>query len=141
MRIRLIVLSTLLVVSPAIASAQAPRPAIGPGNTVLLAAYNCAADQLARADALVNEIAAPVLNKHAKAGKIISWGYTGVYVGNQNNRSIYVWASDPVALLQARQVYLPELNGNPRFAEFVKICGSATITLHNLITSGPTPAK
>jgi hypothetical protein len=141
MRTRLMVLSTLLVLSPVLGSAQAPRPVIAPGNTVLLAAYNCAADQLARADAIVNEVAAPVLNKQVQAGNILNWGYTGVYIGNQNNRSIYVWATDPVALMQARKVYLPELQANPKFAEFVKICGSATITVHNLITSASVPAK
>ena len=139
MRIRPTVLTALLTLSPVLVSAQA-RPVIAPGNTVLLAQYNCAAEGLARADAIVNEVAAPVLNKHFLAGKILGWGYTGVYLGNQNNRSIYVWATDPVALIQARQVYLPELLGNPKFAEFVKICGSATITMHNLI-AGPAPAK
>jgi hypothetical protein len=134
MRTHLIVLSALLVV-PALTSAQAPRPAIATGNTVLFAAYNCAADQLTRADALVNEALAPVLNKHVASGKLLNWGYVGVYIGDQNNRSIYVWAADPVALVQARQVYLPEVNANPKFAEFTKICGSATITVHNLITS------
>jgi hypothetical protein len=134
MRTHLIVLSALLVV-PALTSAQAPRPAIATGNTVLFAAYNCAADQLTRADALVNEALAPVLNKHVASGKLLNWGYVGVYIGDQNNRSIYVWAADPVALVQARQVYLPEVNANPKFAEFTKICGSATITVHNLIAS------
>ena len=94
-----------------------------------------------RADALVNEIAAPILNKHVAAGKLLTWGYMGVYIGNQNNRSIYVWAADPVALVQARVTYLAEINGNPKFQEFVKICGSATITLHNLITTSPAPAR
>ncbi len=134
MRTHLLILSALLV-APALASAQAPRPPIAPGNTVLFAAYNCAADQLARADALVNEVLAPVLNKHVASGKLLNWGYAGVYIGDQNNRSIYVWAADPVALVQARQVYLPEVTANPKFAEFTKICGSATITLHNLITA------
>jgi hypothetical protein len=139
MRPSIVVLAALLALSPPVASAQTPPP-IKPGNTVLLAAYNCAADQLDRADALVAKIAAPVLNKHVAAGRLLTWGYTGVYMGNQNNRSIYVWAADPVALLQARQVYLPEINANNGFAEFTKICGSATITLHNLITA-PAPGK
>jgi hypothetical protein len=134
MRTRLIALS-VLVATPVLTWAQAPRPSVATGNTVLFAAYNCAADQLARADALVNEILAPVLNKHVASGKLLNWGYVGVYIGDQNNRSIYVWAADPVALIQARQVYLPEVTANPKFAEFNKICGSATITMHNLITA------
>ena len=44
--------ATLFVLSATTLPAQAPRPVIVPGNTVLLAAYNCAADQLARADAI-----------------------------------------------------------------------------------------
>jgi hypothetical protein len=141
MPIRLLVVAASLVFVPVVATAQTPRGTIAPGNTVLVAAYNCAADQLARADTLVNEVAAPILNKHVTAGKLLNWGYMGVYVGDQNNRSIYVWAADPVALVQARAVYLPEINANQKFQEFVKICGSATITMHNLITTSPTPGK
>lgn len=141
MKARLTLITASLILLPVVASAQAPRPAIAPGNSVLLAEYKCAADQLARADALVNEIAAPVLNKHVAAGRILNWGYIGVYLGDQNNRSVYVWATNPVALIQARQVYLPELAANPKFAEFTKICGSATITIHNLITGAPPPAR
>jgi hypothetical protein len=109
--------------------------------TVLVAAYNCAADQPTRADTLVDDLARPILNKHVEAGKLLNWGYMGVYVGKENNRAIYVWAADPVALVQARAVYLPEINANPKFQEFVKICGSATITMHNLVTTSPTPGQ
>lgn len=130
---RVVVLAASLALGPALAFAQPARPPIAPGNTVLVAAYNCQADQLDRADALVKEVATPILNKHVASGALLNWGYLGVYVGNQNNRSIYVWGADPVALLQARKVYLPEINANPKFAEFVKICGSATITLQNLL--------
>ena len=51
------------------------------------------------------------------------------------------FAADPVALVQARAVYLPEINANAKFQEFVKICGSATITMHNLITTSPAPGR
>lgn len=44
-----------------------------------------------------------------------------------------MWATDPVTLIQARQVYLPEITANPQFAEFVRICGSANIVVHNLV--------
>ena len=114
--------------------AQTPRPTLAPGNTVLIAEYTCAADQLARADALFNETGAPVLNKQVSAGKIISWGYFGLYIGASGNRTVYIWAADPVALVQARAAYLPELMANPRFAEFAKICGQSKISLHNMIT-------
>jgi hypothetical protein len=74
------------------------------------------------------------------SGKLISWGYLGVYLGGPTNRHIYLWASDPVALMQARQQYLPEILATPQFMEFSKICGSATVSLSNLITMSA-PAK
>jgi hypothetical protein len=141
MRARRGVLVAMAMVAGLAASAfaQTTRPAIAPGNTVLFAQYQCAADQLTRADALIKEIAEPVLNKHAASGRILTWGYTGVYIGDDYNRTIYVWAADPVALIQVRQAYLPELQANPKFTEMSRICGSAKITIHNLITVGPTP--
>jgi hypothetical protein len=140
MRRRFAFVIALFVVSTIALPAQTPRPVLAPGNTVLIAGYACAADQLTRADALMNELTAPILNKYVSNGKIISWGYLGVYLGSPVNRQIYVWATDPVALMQARQAYLPEIMGSPKFAEFSKICGSATIALHNMIAmSGGSP--
>lgn len=140
MKYLMIVVCLAAVTAPSAAVAQTRAP-IAPGNAVLLAAYKCQADELARADTLVQDVAAPVLNKHVAAGRLLNWGYLSVYIGDQANRSIYVWAANPVALMQARAVYLPELNGNPKFADFVRICGSATITVHNLVTTAPAPAK
>jgi hypothetical protein len=141
MRHRFAVVAALFMLSAVTLPAQTPRPGLAPGNTVLIAAYTCAGDQLARADAIMNELTAPILNKHVSAGKIISWGYFGVYLGGPANRHIYVWASDPVALVQARQTYLPEIQSSPRFAEFSKICGTPIVTLHNMITVSGAPAK
>ena len=120
-------------------SAQAPRM-IAPGNTVLTAAYVCAPDQLARADAIVAEGVAPILNKHVASGKLITWGYIATSIGGPANRHIYIWATDQVALVQARQVYLPEIMASPRFAEFAKACGSATVSVSNLVALAA-PAK
>jgi hypothetical protein len=142
MRNRVAIVVVLLLACSRALPAQTPRPTLTPGNTVLIAQYQCAADQLARADALITEITTPTLNKYVAAGKIISWGYFGAYVGGRNNRTTYLWAADPVALLQARKDYLPELMANAKYPEFVKICGAAEITLHNLITvSGGSPAS
>ncbi len=141
MRDRFAIVAVLLLVGVAMLPAQTPRPVLTAGNTVLIAQYECAADQLSRADALLAEIAAPTLNKFVSNGKIISWGYMGAYVGRKANRTVYAWAADPVALMQARKEYLPELMSNPKFAEFAKVCGAADITIHNLITVSSAPAK
>jgi hypothetical protein len=141
MRYRFVVLAALLTLSGIAVAAQTPRPSLAPGNTVLIAAYTCAADQLARADALMDEIVTPVLNKYQSAGQILNWGYMATYMGAAANRQVYVWAADPVALVQARSAYLPEIMAGPRFAEFSKICGSSTISLHNLIAASGAPAR
>jgi len=141
MRYRFAIVAVLLLVCAGTLPAQTPRPVLTPGNTVLIAQYECAADQLSRADALIAEITTPTLNKFVSTGKIVSWGYMGAYVGRKANRMIYLWAADPVALMQARKEYLPELTANPKFPEFAKICGAADITLHNLITVSSAPAK
>lgn len=141
MRHRFAVVAALVALSAVTLPAQAPRPVLAPGNTLLLAAYDCAADQLPRADAIMNELTAPILNKYVSSGKLIAWGYMGVYLGSHANRHIYLWASDPAALIQARQAYLPEIQASPKFAEFSKLCGSATVTLHNLISISGAPAK
>lgn len=142
MRQRLALLVSVLALSPVSVSAQPPRPPLSPGNTVLIASYECAPDQLARADALMNSAVAPVLNKHVAAGRILNWGFLGTVIGTPANRHIYLWAADPVALMQARQVYLPEIQALPAFPEFSKICGAANVTLSNLIAlSAAPPAK
>ena len=141
MRSRVLALALLVCVTAAstVGSAQAPRT-IAPGNTVLIAAYVCAPDQLSRADAIVTEAVAPILNKHVASGKLISWGYLATSIGGPVNRHIYIWATDQVALVQARQVYLPEIMASPRFAEFAKACGSAAVSVSNLVTLSA-PAK
>ncbi len=141
MRQSVVAVVLLLALSPATLPAQAPRPGLQPGNTVLLAGYKCQADQLARADALIDKVTRGVLDKHVAAGRIISWGYLGVYIGDETNRQIYVWAADPAALIQARQAYLAEIQANPDFSELSRLCGSATITLHNLITVSAPAAR
>ena len=133
MRTHLIILSALFV-APALTSAQAP-PALDQPITRCYSRRIMRGRPIGARRRSRQRVLAPVLNKYVASGKLLNWGYAGVYIGDQNNRSIYVWAADPVALVQARQVYLPELTANPKFTEFNKICGSATITMHNLITA------
>jgi hypothetical protein len=141
MRQHVAIAVTLFALAATALSAQTPRPVLQAGNTLLLSAYKCQADQLQQADKLMNDLAAPVLNKHVAAGRLLSWGYMGVYMGGEANRHIYVWAADPAALIQARVAYLPEIQANPKFAEFARICGSPDTTLHNLITLSPPPSR
>lgn len=134
------VLAAIAVAVSVGVSAQQAARSIAPGNTVLLASYACAPDQLTRVDAIVNQAVAPVLNKHVASGKLLTWGFLATTLGGPANRHIYIWAADPVALLQARQVYLPEIMAAPQFAEYAKACGPAVVTVSNLVAVAA-PAK
>ena len=124
----------LTLVAPA--STQTPAPAaLQPGNTVLIAQYECSPGDVARVDQIIKELTGPVLNRMVAEGKIISWGFLGTYIGGPANRTIYVWAKDPVALLQARGVYLPELMAKPNWAELGRLCPKQQVTLSNLIAN------
>jgi hypothetical protein len=46
-----------------------------------------------------------------------------------------VWAKDPVALLQARAQYLPEIMAKPSWSEVGRLCPKQTVTLNNLIAN------
>lgn len=116
-------------------STQPPPAGIQPGNTVLIAQYECSPGDLAKVDQLMKEMAAPVLTKYASEGKILAWGFLGAYIGGPVNRTIYVWAKDPVALLQARQQYLPEIMAKPGWGELGRLCPKQQVSLSNLIAN------
>jgi hypothetical protein len=122
-----------VVTATPLVRAQTPPTALAVGNTVLLSEYECDASQLTRVDALVAKLAAPILDKHIAAGRILTWGWMGVHLGGKANRSFYLWAKDPVALAQARAVYLPEITGQADWTEVAKLCGSPQTALHNLL--------
>jgi hypothetical protein len=129
-----------LIATPVLHGQATPR-GIAPGNTVLVAEYDCDASRLDEADQLVAKNVAPILNKHMAAGRIINWGYLGNYLGGSSDRSIYVWAADPVALIQVRQQYLPEIQKQAGFADFSRLCGTGVVTLSNLIIAGGPGAR
>jgi lipocalin len=139
----LALLATALVLALAApASTQTPAaPApLQPGNTVLIAQYECSPAELAKVDQIFKDTAGAVLNKYMAEGKIISWGVLGAYVGGPVNRTIYVWAKDPVSLVQARASYLPEIQKSPGYGELGRLCPRQQVTLSNMILT-PASAK
>lgn len=128
-----LLVATLVLTLAVTGSSQTAPVSPQPGNTVLIAQYECSPGDLAKVDQLMKEVASPVLNRMMAEGKIMSWGVLGAYLGGPQNRSIYVWAKDPVALVQARQVYLPEIASKPGWAELGRLCPRQQTTLHNMI--------
>lgn len=125
--------ATLVLTLAVTGSSQTAPVAPQPGNTVLIAQYECSPGDLAKVDQLMKDVASPVLNRVMTEGKIMSWGVLGASVGGPANRTVYVWAKDPVALMQARQVYLPEIAQKPGWAELGRLCPRQQTTLHNMI--------
>ena len=123
----------LLVAVATSGSAQTPPVALQPGNTVLIAQYECIPGELTRVDQILKDLTAPVLNKMVAEGKLLSWGVLGAYVGGPVNRTIYVWGRDPVSLMQARAQYLPEIMAKPGWAEVGRLCPHQQVSLSNLI--------
>lgn len=120
-------------------SGQTPGAGPQPGNTVLVAEYQCSAGDLARVDQLLKEVSAPVLDKYVAEGKLLSWGVLGAYIGGPANRTVYVWAKDPVALVQARLQYLPEIMAKPGWAEVTRLCPTQTVSLRSLLLVSAPP--
>ena len=123
-----------------VAGAQAAPPVLQPGNTVLIAQYECSPADLTKVDQLIKDATAPILNRMLTEGKLLSWGVLGAYVAGPANRTIYVWAKDPIALMQARGQYLPEIMAKPAWTEIGRLCPKQQITLNNLIHT-PTSTK
>ena len=128
-----------LAVPASTQTASAPAP-LQPGNTVLIAQYECSPADLAKVDQLFKESAGTVLNKYMAEGKILTWGLLGAYVAGPVNRTIYVWAKDPVSLLQARTAYLPEIMKLAGYGELGRLCPRQQVTLSNMILT-PASAK
>lgn len=133
----------LVAVSAASALAQTTAPPAGLqiGNTVLVARYQCNPAELTKVDQALKDLTAPVLNRMVAEGKLISWGVLATYVGGPENRTVYVWAKDPVALMKARSEYLPELMSKPGWSVIAGACTTQETSIHNLTLMATPPVK
>lgn len=81
-----------------------------------------------RADEIVKNVFAPVLNKAVADGKISSWGWNEHIVGGKYRRLQTLTGKDFASLLKARGEILDAIYGedgdNPEANEFSSICGS-----------------
>lgn len=87
--------------------------------------FVCNGDE-SRADEIVEQVFAPVYNKHVEEGNIVSWGWMEHFIGGKYRRIATMTATDFKALLKARSAIIGELDSNHKkaFDEFDSICGS-----------------
>ena len=94
------------------------------GATAFSIYFDCDSSREARADAIVGENMAPVLNGLIENGNITSWGWLKHHVGGKYRRLLTMTGASHKATLQARD-YVVEVfyaEGNEAGAEFDGIC-------------------
>ena len=86
----------------------------------------CDMSREARADELIEEVFAPIFNRHVAAGNLDSWGWMEHVVGGAWRRILTMSAADNSSLLAARSAIIQEMYEANEEAgtEFDSICGS-----------------
>jgi len=95
----------------------------------------CDINREERADEIVNEHIAPILDKMVEDGKITTWGWLSHVIGGKVRRLQTMTADDIGSLLSARQeaiatIYAEESEAG---AEFSEICGPHADYIWNLV--------
>ena len=88
--------------------------------------FYCDISEEDRADEIVEDIFAPIYNKHVKEGNLTSWGWLKHYVGGKWRRVTTTTATDLKTLMAARKAIFADVNESAEAAskEFGGICGS-----------------
>jgi hypothetical protein len=78
-----------------------------------------------RADEIVDEHVAPILNQYVEEGKLTSWGWQSHVVGGKYRKLQTMTAPDVKSLMKARGDAIEAMYGedNEAGAEFTEICG------------------
>jgi hypothetical protein len=101
--------------------------------------FYCQMSKQERADEIVEEIFAPVYNRHVEEGNISSWGWLKHNFGGKWRRVATMTAADEKTLFAAREAILSEINEKAEAAshEFSEICGSHQDYLWNILHETP----
>lgn len=92
-----------------------------------------------RADEIVAEYMAPILDKLVDDGKLTSWGWSSHIIGGKYRRLQTMTASDHKSLLAARGEAISAMydDDNEAGAEFTEICGPHTDYLWDILHEKP----
>jgi len=99
----------------------------------------CDIDREERADEIVNEHVAPILNQFVEDGKLTSWGWSSHVVGGEYRRLQTMTAADHKALMAARGDAIEAIYGedNEAGAELSEICGPHVDYMWNIVHETP----
>lgn len=86
----------------------------------------CDASREARADSIVTQAFAPILNRHVEAGHLSSWSWLSHSIGGEWRRVAIYFGPDHKTILRARTLILTEVaEEQPEaFRDLNEICGS-----------------
>lgn len=99
----------------------------------------CDINREERADEIVNEHIAPILDKMVEDGKITTWGWLSHVIGGKARRLQTMTAGDMGALLSARQEAIDTIyaEDDEAGAEFSEICGPHVDYVWNIVHETP----
>lgn len=108
-----------------------------PGGAVFSTYYVCDGTREEQADAIVQQVFAPVFDKMVADGKLKSWGWLEHIVGGQYRRAQTMGATDLKSLMAARAEIVEAFTDNPAGDAFTDICDSHTDYIWNVKYSAP----
>jgi len=111
----------------------------GRGDVSFSVYFLCDITREGRADEIVDEHIAPILNKIVEDGGLNSWGWLSHSIGGKYRRLQTMTAPDVKTVLAARATVLAEVyaEGNELGDEFAQICGKHTDYLWNIVHETP----
>ena len=109
------------------------------GEAAFSVYFMCDITREGRADEIVDEHIAPIMNKIVEDGGLTSWGWLSHSVGGKYRRLQTMSASDHKTLLAARATALDEIfaEGSELGNEFSQICGNHTDYMWNIVHETP----
>ncbi len=108
-----------------------------PGGVAFSTYYVCDGTRETQADALVQQVFAPVYDKMVADGKLKSWGWLEHIVGGEYRRVATMGAADLKSLMAARGEIVQAFTDNAAGDAFTDICDSHTDYIWNVKYSNP----
>ena len=95
-----------------------------PSQVVFSAYYKCDQGREGRADEIINEVVAPILERQVSAGQLSTWGWLAHTMGGEWRRLLFTLGTDRDAMFDARGQLIQDINQNNARAmeEFGDIC-------------------
>jgi hypothetical protein len=107
------------------------------GGAAFSTYYVCDQNREDEADALVEQVFAPVYDKMVSEGKLKSWGWNEHIVGGSYRRLATFSGADMKSLMEARAEIVKTFVDNKLGATFTGICGDHTDYMWEIVSQAP----